>query len=352
MKDLSQIEKKYYSLSSRLGIIRREIKSKKPIDHSNCLKMWMRGFSSDKYNLYNLEENDYKDYFPDCGITMTRFINYPYDIVLDNKIMFEEMFSQHIRVPKNYALIEKGVIKPLQSKIKIDTIGSILKVCKEEGGLVVKPVIGSKGRGVTIYKIKNDTIYMNNRKISKIEFEESLKSFDDYIVTEFVKQGEYPKRLYPGSTNTIRILILVDPETKEPFVAAATQRVGTKKTGGLDNFSAGGCNAGVDIDTGVLTSVASWSKSNALSWGEKHPESNVQITGVKIPHWDDIKNKLIDTMKKMPYFKQIGWDVLLTDDDIVVIEANSMPGSRVIQVHRPLLTNPKVRKYYEYYDII
>lgn len=72
--------------------------------------------------------------------------------------------SQYIRVSKNYGFISKGIIYPLQSKVWIETIDLIFRACRKQDGLVIKPVDGAQGRGVTILKPKGNEIFMNNKK--------------------------------------------------------------------------------------------------------------------------------------------------------------------------------------------
>lgn len=352
MKQLSPIKWKYYTVVSRLGVIKNEIKLKGPIDYSNIFKTWGLGYSSEKYRLYSFNTNDHANYLPDSAATMTRFINQPYSILLNNKIMFEKTVSQYIKVPKNYAFVDEETIFPLQSNIEIDSVESIINVCKEEGGIVIKPVQGSRGRGVSIIKVKNNEIFSNGKKISKDELDKYVKSLGHFIITEFIKQGEYSNNLYPGSTNTMRILIMIDPENHEPFIARAVQRIGSKTSKGLDNFTMGGYSANIDIETGILSEAATKIGGKELEWYDKHPDTGAQIKGVQVPRWDEIKKKLLNIMREMPYLKYAGWDIVLTDEDIVTIEGNNHSQVGVMQLHKPLLIEPRIKKFYKYYNII
>lgn len=355
MKDHNSFQKKYYLCRSRLGVIKRDIQSKNLIEFTKCFKMWSLGFESEKYYLYDLKNNDYKDYLSDCKYAMTRFINYPYDVMFNNKLIFEKIVSQYIKVPKNYGLIDNGTILSLQSEIKIDTINSIIKTCKEQNGLVIKPVVGSQGNGVVILKIKNNDIFMNDKKVQRKELENHILNLDNYIITEYIKQGQYARDLYPGSTNTMRIIMMVDPDTNKPFIAGASQRIGGKLSKGLDNFTQGGYSAGIDLCNGELNAAVTKIEtldSKNLIWHDRHPDTDFLIKGTKIPKWNNIKHKLLDLMEKLPYIKYVGWDVVLTDNDIVIIEGNSHFQVGVIQLHKPLLKDSQVRKFYKYYGII
>ncbi len=346
------MKKKYYSFRSRLGVIKADIEAENSVRPHDRLKMWKLGFTGDKYRLYKLDVNDHENYLSDHAAALTRFINYPYGIVLNDKILFEEIVGQYISVPKSYGFIEKGVIHPLQPSVDINNINSIIETCKVQGGLVVKPVSGAQGKGVVIIKAKDNKIFANNKRVNRNEIREFLSNLDNCIITEFIKQGEYANSLYQDSTNTMRIVAMMDPKTHKPFIARAAQRIGGKASGGLDNFSIGGYSANINVDTGVLSAAASKAGTEKLVWYDRHPDNNAPIKGVQVPRWDEIKSKLLNTMEALPYLKYVGWDVVLTDDDIVVIEGNNHPKPRVLQIHKPLLVDPKIRRFYEHHDVI
>src|SRR5690606_13493700 len=156
--------------------------------------------------------------------------------------------------------------------------------------------------------------------------------------------GEFPKSLYPDATNTMRIMMMRNPLTNQGFIAACAQRIGSKKTYGKDNLALGGYCAGVDIETGKLSSLY----PNL----DKHPETNKQIKGLIITNWDQIKNELINVFDKLPFLKYIGWDIILTDEGIYAIEGNDHPDPKVVQGYKPLLIDNKIKEFYQYYQVI
>lgn len=56
---------------------------------------------------------------------------------------------------------------------------------------------------------------------------------------------------------------------------------------------------------------------------------------------------------RFPQLPYVGWDIVVTDPgEFTVIEGNTCSGVRVFQVHRPLLDDPRVRRFYEHHDVI
>ena len=54
--------------------------------------------------------------------------------------------------------------------------------------------------------------------------------------------------------------------------------------------------------------------------------------GKKIPNWKRVKETLLTWVGRTPHFNYLGWDIALTDDGPVVIEANIGFGLDSIQI--------------------
>jgi hypothetical protein len=48
----------------------------------------------------------------------------------------------------------------------------------------------------------------------------------------------------------------------------------------------------------------------------------------------------------------IGWDLVVTEAGACFLEANSPPGIAVWQVHAPLLSDPRVRRFFHCHEMI
>lgn len=54
----------------------------------------------------------------------------------------------------------------------------------------------------------------------------------------------------------------------------------------------------------------------------------------------------------MPLLRYIGWNIAITKKGLYIIEANNSTDVDLLQVHKPLLINEKVRNFYIYHEII
>ena len=63
-----------------------------------------------------------------------------------------------------------------------------------------------------------------------------------------------------------------------------------------------------------------------------HPDSGAEIVNTRIPGWGNIKKEVIEVADRLPYLNYIAWDLLLTEDGVCVIEANTSSGVNIIQL--------------------
>jgi len=358
MRDLSNWEKCYYSTRSRLSIPYLDLKEKWPVGFLDRLKMWKMGFLCDKFVAYDFKKYEPDKYLTDYQQVMARFINYPYSEILNNKLIFEKVFSRHVKVPKSYAVIDSGRISLLDPEAKdIVTDGeNILRVieelCCKFGRVVLKPVKGALGKGVMIIVHSGQgQLVVNNQQWSSEELAYFLGSLKLYLVSEYIEQAAYSKQIYPFAANAMRILTMFDPYDNQPFIAAAVKRFGTDASAPVDNNGAGGICASVNLETGELSSASQFTKTGII-WHDFHLNSGAQIKGIRIPNWTAVKEKVLEIAGRYPFIKYVGWDILDQDDGIVALEGNNHPQFRLLQIHKPILLDPRVVNFYRYHKII
>lgn len=174
----------------------------------------------------------------------------------------------------------------------------------------------------------------------------------DFLFTENIRQTGILSNIFPDSLNSIRILTMIDPQTNKPFIARTIQRFGSKKSGLVDNLSAGGITALVDIETGVLGKGVAYPYDGRMNWIEKHPDTGVRFTGLKVDNWEKIKEQILSLSEDFYYLPYIGWDIAPMEDGFIILEANSNSNTRILQIHGGLLKEPRVREFYRYYGVI
>ncbi len=314
-------------------------------------KLWClrRGFMPMSYELYSLGENDPGEYLSDRQREMTWILNWPYAGILDDKLAFGFMLEQlGIPTPATRALIIKGRLETVDASPRAAGGRWWQEHLDRLGRLVLKPIWGARGNGISIVEGFGTGCRVNGRKLTLQELDALLARLDRYLVSDFVQQAPYAHEIFPGSANSMRILTMQD-EDGVPFIAGATHRFGaTRSRRPVDNWSAGGLSAGIDLETGELSAgLTSLQFSRRMERHDHHPDTGTRIRGNRVANWDAIRAGIVEVAGKLPFLPYVGWDVVATDGGFQIIEGNKQSNVTALQIHRPLLRDPRVRAFYE-----
>ena len=190
---------------------------------------------------------------------------------------------------------------------------------KKHQKIVVKPDQGSLGMGLEVVTYADDDA-------AKSYFA-NITSARPFICEEFIRQHPVLSQLNPASVNTIRIAsLLVDGEVS---ILSATLKTGAGSERITDNLSLGGIGAQIDVESGI---VCTFGKDFELKTFTHHPTSGSPILGLQIPHWDAAIDLIKTAHKRLPQCMLYGWDIAITETGVDIVEANSKPGCRIMQV--------------------
>lgn len=298
------------------------------------IKYALKGFSGNEYILYNLKENDYTMYESEFERIQSRqIINGDYKFILDDKLIFEEIFRNYIRVPKTYAWISNGNIYGMHEfDINND---NFIDFIKEKKDVVLKWENGYEGKGTYVIKyIEKSKFIINHEEKNINDLKKVFSYYGTAILSEYIEQSKFSNELYPNSTNTIRIICAKKKNEKYAKIYKAVQRIGNNYSKPVDNFCAGGFASEIDIQTGELQEIISKNPKAEykLKLLKEHPDTGNIIYGKKIPNWEKIKKEITDLTNKFPYLNLIAWDVLLTEEGICIIEANASSSCDLLQM--------------------
>lgn len=304
------------------------------------------GFMVDQVALYNLNKKNRKEYLSEFDWYKSRYINEPYNFILNNKIVCADLLKQYINVPQTLYIKKGGVLYTCLNEES--SYENIVKVLKEKKKMYIKPINIGKGIGVNRISYDNNEICLDFKQISEKDFIKFLQNRDNWFISECAEQNQILNKIYDKTSNTIRLITIRNPKNNKCEVLYAVQRIGTKETIPVDNGSRGGLVAKIDIDTGILSSAKSIQKNVDYT---HHPDSNNPIEGVKIENWQGVKNTFTNLMEKFPYLYFVAWDVLLTEKGPTVIEANTSSGVNIIQLWGGQ-RNKELGDFYRHHKII
>jgi len=307
------------------------------------------GFLSRSRELYDFARYDPALYLTDYArLTRTLHINGSWSGYLDDKLSFHAVFDGRLPLPRLRGILVGGRFVPTRGGGDEGTLEALLEA---RHALVLKPRHGSFGHGVHLVRADpKGGVRVNGVALAGERLLERFPADDDYIVTDFVEQAPYATRIHPQTTNTLRVLTILPADGDAPFLAAAVHRFGGRGSGHLDSFSGGGVSAEVDLGSGRLGPAARLTR-NGVEWHSHHPDSGQPVERTQVPHWDSVREALLAAVEELavPY---VGWDVVVTEKGFRVIEGNSHSGMHVFQAHRPLLADPRVRRFFEHHGVV
>lgn len=187
-----------------------------------------------------------------------------------------------------------------------------------QGKHFVKGRYGSKGAGAFRLEIGEARFRINGDECGPQALVARIAALGPggAVVEREVVQHPELSKIYAGSVNTVRVLTscLRSPA----HVVCATLRMG-RAGSVVDNASAGGIYAGIDRETGQLRGKAHAMSGETFS---QHPNSGEPFKDRIVPAFREIEAtccRLHDLFGPLP---TIGWDVTVTREGPLVIEAN------------------------------
>ena len=276
------------------------------------------GFQTDEFFIYDVMS--LSDYGKSKFITEGKSRWYFYDKLnkKENTVLFDDK-------SKTYELFKKYYRRDILVVSGESREAEFLDFVNKNPELIIKPLGSSGGKGVRLFKDGDS-------------FGELLKEYKEgFILEPKLKNDKSFAEFHEASLNTVRIVtVRLDDRTEIPY---AFTRMG-KNGGCIDNARAGGIMGLVDVETGVIISASDEHNDHYIF----HPNSGKQIVGFKIPRWDEAKAFVKELAEVVPDNRYTGWDVALTDNGWVMIEANCK-GQFVAQMPLKEGLKPKFDEY-------
>ena len=306
--------------------------------------------------MYGLDRSgDPHEYMSDYDALRHVSINGRFAETVNDKLSFSLLMKQcGMPTPEIYGVIHGGFFYSLHGMEKTDTAGLLKELHGPGDRIVLKPLSGWHGYGYLMVEQNEDGYLINKEAVRPRHLTEITGKLDNYIVTEFIYQGDYAAGLYPHATNTLRILTFVQPGSATPFIAKSVQRIGTSRSEPVDNFrgGSGGLSSLIEPDNGRLGRAGTADAKGHVTWHKRHPETGADIEGVTVPGWSEIRRRVLDCAGRLAFMPLIAWDIAVTNNGFSVIEGNPSSGMPVMQIHGPLLVDPAIARFYKHHRVI
>lgn len=291
-----------------------------------------KGLNVDEYYEYGFEtqSNHFKKTF--LGVNEQRFyldfLNpIKYYILSRNKYLTHKILENTgIRKTTLYCYYRpEGVVE--HSSEVATNIADVVRILQQRNvaSCVIKDTENSHGEGVVV--VKEITYFDNDCLLHLYNGESvhlsSMLGKHPLIFENLIKQTAQLEAFNKSSVNTIRFMTTLYPDGEARLVATFI-KIG-RKGSCVDNAGSGGnVDACIDTESGALKYVIRYDGMRNVTDITRHPDTDVQLSGVVIENWDKIKAQVLQFQKAYPYAKAAGWDIAITDEGAVVIEVNDM----------------------------
>src|SRR5690606_15808873 len=189
--------------------------------------------------------------------------------------------------------------------------------------LFLKPFGNKGGKGIYLLRFS--------------ELEEQLHDFGNTILNSFyihenvIVQHPEINKIYPKSINTLRIMTYIDTQGNFHFLETC-MRFGLGG-GYVDNVSSGGFEVRTNMSLGTLYDKG----HQTLEFGgqvffQKHPDTGYPFFDFKIPFYKEAHDLCLKLAHQLPN-RLTGWDIAITPDGPVIVEANANPDITIGENH-------------------
>lgn len=314
-------------------------------------RLWAirRGFYSSRLVMYGLTTSNFHNFVPDLLHEKLHPVNGRFSALIDGKFPIRftlKDFPDYL--PDMYYLTRDGLVFGLSDDLpgcQRYEPGLLLDLLERKRKFFAKPESGGGGHGVYVFEKRSGEFFVNGQSMPESAVRKTLNNLDDHLISECVEQHAYARNLFAGSANTIRLISIRDEDTLLPVFISAFHRVGTKKSQPADNLDSGGLFGKIDLATGELGKFAFHPKGRQMAWHTHHPETGVSLEGVIVPQWKQITESVLEISRKLPFLALMGYDVVLTDKGIKILEINSLP-TVLFQAWEPAMLNKNAAAFF------
>ena len=248
---------------------------------------------------------------------LNNFIN---SDVINDKVKFTE-FCQKNRLP-TVPYLAHFINGEIQYPLNIANF-------PPETDFIVKRVNGSCGKGLFLvryycegkYQVQNGQILERGMLLNYLK---AISKKTPLLAQPRLFNHTGIANLSNGSLSTARIVTLKDTNSNVGLFAAVFQMpVGNQFS------SNNGISSPINTRTGVLGKA--WSLRPMCNGFDKHPNTGGTIVGKKLPFWNETLTLAVNAHLSLNGFASLGWDVAITDKGPLLLEANTLWNTQLIQ---------------------
>jgi hypothetical protein len=224
---------------------------------------------------------------------------------------------------------------PVVASVRYNGVDGLHSLDQLARDLFVKPVNGKGGRGAQRWDYLGDGRHRSSdgKELDSIGmlFALAAQSWSGpRLIQPRILNHSALWPLNNGALATVRALTCLN-ELGQPELLGAVLRMAIGDNRVVDNLHAGGIAAAVELGTGRLGPASNLGADCSLGWLNRHPTSGAQITGVRLPFWDQFAKFTERSHRAFADRIMVGWDIAITPDGLLLIEGNGAPDLDIMQ---------------------
>jgi hypothetical protein len=223
----------------------------------------------------------------------------------------------------------------------------------ENGEYFAKSRFGSHGANAFHFKVTNGTATAmadneNSHAFQSIVNQLAATKSEIIIQHKVLNHPSIIAITASKSLSTIRVVTVRNGLEIVIVAACARLIVGQNETDSFFHGQRGNIVAEINLSQGLIVRCkhsCDRSFPNIVDLN-RHPISGAELIGFRIPYWDDLIQKVTKAHLAFDGLKSVGWDVAITRDEALIIEANWRYDVDLIQVSHDRGFMPLVQEYF------
>ncbi len=317
------------------------------------------GFFAECASVYDFANYSMNDYLNDYEYYRLFPLNAWQKIWVNDKLTLKYMLADTpygAVMPKYYYYMSEDGLKDLldnpyrQWNFEEEQYEMFIHLLKDVGEMACKPCNGAAGKGFFKLSYYGKDFCYNEKIISENELGCLIKENVNYLFTEYIHPvGELQS--VDERIHTLRI-VTANESGNKPVIIGGYLRFSNGMSEGAnylvcenkDDFN---IFCDVDFDSGEWGGNCKAKKVflNHIEDINVHPTSKVELHG-EIDKIDEIKKIVFGIAERFSCLEYLGFDLGITEDGVKLMEINTHPGIKYMQIFHPLLQEGDSKEYF------
>lgn len=300
-------------------------------------KIHRRGFTVSDWCFMGITEENHTEFLSSVDYYRLHPINGHYSRWIDDKLTLKYLCSgtqldrympeYYYQIDENGSILRLMDAPPGQGELTADKVAQLLQ---DKGVLAIKLIAGSIGEGFYKAEYADGTYLLNGERMDQQQFCSRIQKLRNYLIIEYLRPHEEIAAFCPETVNCIRYLVgRVNGQLKmlKGFI-----RFGTKCSGFVENYNAGGVLCYLDPDGYFFQGNVISNDRLCNCIVREHPDSGKVLCG-RIPMWEEILKASETFGACFPQMQYMGLDFVVTSDHRVkILEINSLTSLDSLQI--------------------